>query len=59
MFDLTYQIHLPHLLYCLSVARRRHRRIKLAGKLEDLEALGYSLGLGFLPLIKQHYGLKC
>lgn len=47
-FDLTYQIHLPHLLYC-------DRRIELAGKLEDLEAQGYSFGTGFAPLIEQRY----
>lgn len=47
-FDLTYQIHLPHLLYC-------DRRIELAGKLEDLEANGYSFGTEFPPLIEQRY----
>ncbi|WP_392476316.1 hypothetical protein [Nostoc sp. C110] len=31
------------------------RRIELAGKLEDLEAQGYSFGTGFAPLIEQRY----
>ncbi len=47
-FDLTYQIHLPHLLYC-------DRKIEIAGTLEDLEALGYSFASGFAPLIEQRY----
>lgn len=50
-FDLTFQIHFPHLLYC-------DRRIQLAGKLEDLEANGYSFGTGFAPLVQQRYGFK-
>ena len=47
-FDLTYQIHLPHLLYC-------DRKIEVAGTLEVLEALGYSFSQGFPPLIEQRY----
>jgi len=45
-FDLTYQIHLPYLLYC-------DRRIEIAGTLECLEAKGYSFNRGFAPLIEQ------
>ena len=47
-FDLTYQIHFPHLVYC-------DRRIEIAGTLEFLSALGYSFTLGFAPLIEQRY----
>ncbi|WP_375471077.1 hypothetical protein [uncultured Nostoc sp.] len=39
-FDLTFQIHFPHLLYC-------DRRIIIAGRLEDLEAEGYLFTPGF------------
>jgi hypothetical protein len=47
-FDLTFQIHFPHLLYC-------DRKIEVAGTLEVLESLGYSFAPGFAPLIEQRY----
>ncbi|MEH1909338.1 hypothetical protein [Nostoc sp.] len=47
-FDLTFQIHFPHLLYC-------DRRIEIAGTLESLEAEGYSFSQGFAPLVEQGY----
>lgn len=47
-FDLTFQIHFPHLLYS-------DRKIEVAGTLENLEAEGYSFAPGFAPLIEQRY----
>ncbi|MDZ8104698.1 MAG: hypothetical protein RM338_03620 [Nostoc sp. DedQUE12a] len=47
-FDLTYQIHLRHLLYC-------DRRIVIAGTVEYLQGSGYSFDLGFTPLMQQRY----
>ena len=49
-FDLTFQIHFPHLLYC-------DRKIEVVGTLEDLESLGYSFAPGFAPLTEQCHRL--
>ncbi len=49
-FDLTYQMHFPHLLYS-------DRRIEISGTLEDLEAEGYSFSQGFAPLVEQRFRL--
>lgn len=54
-FDLTYQIHLPHLLYCDAFGGRSHRRIEISGTLEVLEAQGYLFASGFAPLTEQRY----
>lgn len=57
-FDLTYQLHLPSLLYCDAYGRLRLRRIEIAGTLEYLETQGYSFNRGFTPLIEQRYGVN-
>ncbi|MHC5732179.1 MAG: hypothetical protein ACYTXY_50590, partial [Nostoc sp.] len=49
-FDLTYQLHFPHLLYS-------DRKIEVVGTLENLESLGYSFAPGFAPLVEQRHRL--
>ncbi|MHC5724034.1 MAG: hypothetical protein ACYT04_37035 [Nostoc sp.] len=49
-FDLSYQLHFPHLLYC-------DRKIEVVGTLENLEGLGYSFAPGFAPLTEQGHRL--
>lgn len=54
-FDLTFQIHFPHLLYSDVYDGLHQRKIEVAGTLEDLEAEGYLFTPGFTPLIEQRY----
>ncbi|MEH1907603.1 hypothetical protein [Nostoc sp.] len=54
-FDLTYQIHLPHLLTAMATPAVGIAFIEVVGTLEDLEALGYSFAPGFAPLTEQRY----